>query len=293
MSLVIFTDCEPDDMLALWILERRGYLDKAVIVVTENDEATLKRKAWLVRQHHQKVSVQIGSTSSRQRQLDETYGELDVPRFAFGADAPLYVIALAPPRDLMAQWRVHPHYFKTSELWAYGGFNFRELVLGGVDVVPMLKSFWRAHIFETFHAVGARNFIEETPAAVPYLGKLARDWNRHIALDMQNELASNPRLAGVCDWARALKEIPDLTPSEVRCMKVLDVIAKYPTEIVAADPLVAVFFGTKATRPCTLSFAEGSAHTQLEPAAVADTTLYALFDTDVDEVWAKVGAAIQ
>ncbi len=65
----------------------------------------------------------------------------------------------------------------------------------------------------------------------------------------------------------------------------LQLIEAHPGEVAAADPLVAAFVGTQATRPCHIEFAPGASACTIQACTPAETNVYALFGVSEADVW--------
>lgn len=272
--LLIFTDVEPDDLLALWILDRRGLLGGATVVVTENDAGALRRKEAIVAGRHATrgpgaITILAGATSARPRDFPRDAPCGSGRPFAWPDRAPPTILCLAPPRDLLA---APAGYFRNTVLWAYGGFNFREVTRRGDEIPRLLGGFARAHVFETRHVLPMASFFAEPPGAAN-LEWHARHWNGQQRERLAEELG------------RAEE------PARSRIAAVIRTIDAYPAEVCAADPLVAAFVGLTATRPCHLEFPPGANASTLQACEPSETNTYALFGVSEAAVWDVLNGA--
>lgn len=184
--MLLFTDFESDDGLAMHILEKRGLLPSTIVVTESVREITIK-KAQMIKQIFPQCTVYVGASS------DKTYDNFVTDSTVIVQDMPQNlldhkygtIICLSPPRDLYRHWRTHPTIFRNTDLWIYGGFNLRTMK-GKIDVF-MNTAFANVYLFETTGVLWPRNICwEYTPKlmthmnSIPWLMTLINMWNENI-----------------------------------------------------------------------------------------------------------------
>ena len=178
--LTIVTDGEPDDLIALLLLQQAGWLAKAQIIA--NGWRDPQTKAAFIQKTLRLAADQIyvGLPSA----LDFSYGNASAHAFPpwqpeLFCDA--LVICLAPPRELL---RTDAALLRSSALALYGGFNLRCLLDEGVaaaQLLALLDAFDRVLYYEAQFAVGDSavhdpTLLDALPAGV--LRAIAA-WNQH------------------------------------------------------------------------------------------------------------------
>ena len=213
------TDCEPDDVLALYFLTLFGTIHTVVFGESQEpheiaDSGIQFLKKLGVVNFIEQVGLPSGKhfayrglehPGTRNDELYEAYKPEDyVTRFKqFVIDAeeggytPVYV-GLKPPRELVANvGGLYPYLTKVTAI-VYGGFNFRTIIKGGTDashLIYIFSCFKKYVIYESFLGTGSNNSVN--PVANPSLfDLLSRDtpffnsfrlleqnWNRHMTED--------------------------------------------------------------------------------------------------------------
>lgn len=183
------TDLEPDDVLATWILIRRGFLP-STIVVGEGRCATkaermeryvgMLREEKLVPNDH-KISIIQGQSSDKlfaddgkeftpvagggagDGSEDPRQYVKELTAYLASTDRPL-LVALKPPRELALCLTLAKTDVSKCDLWLYGSFNLRCLLNSQKDAdtkFGWIHKFQSTMLYESFHATGERNSIHD------------------------------------------------------------------------------------------------------------------------------------
>jgi hypothetical protein len=185
-AIFLETDLESDDLLAIYLLAKRGYYP-SVIVVGEGD-ATIKVARMhsymrllkfenLIPQGHQWIIIQ-GYSSKKLFPQDgaefdltsinelktkglphQTHYVTALQSYIANHQDPIY-IGLKPPRELMQY-----HSQLTAEIaklrgYMYGSFNFRSVWVQLKELSELLPRFKSMHIYESFYATGSLNSMD-------------------------------------------------------------------------------------------------------------------------------------
>ena len=169
------------------------------------------------------------------------------PPFSFNV-APSTIISMVPLRDIFAQWIRAPAFFRNTVLWCYGGYHFLQVANVPVFQDFLSSAFKTIHVFEVRHAVGDRDFIPNPPLDADLNG-IIEQWNKSLVLDLSSKMAEE-------DLTQQLKK---------KFVQAIQTITDYPLKVSVASVLVAVFYGTDATKPCTLTFTPGVLQCEITP----------------------------
>jgi hypothetical protein len=194
-TTIVFTDAEPDDMVALAILKTNRKID--LIVVSEG--SMLQAKAARVQALYPDIPVECGWTS------DKPFVESTVPTCTYAtydtADVTFdncLLIALSPMTGLV---NLHPIVYSQATLWAYGSFNFRStmatLGLDSAAMVSFLSSFKETYIYESFHVTGEQNNLNPDVFAmdlihdIPGMRAIMIEWDTALLAIMKANTHGN------------------------------------------------------------------------------------------------------
>lgn len=227
------TDLEPDDVLAIMMLPSAKY-----VVVGEGDvNIKFERASRYYSLLGYWPEFLRGHMSNKPYHCDgEEFDGLlrSVPDLSFSpalingryadkfhefarAKEPV-MVSLKPMRELFG-WYLRNSaevlgLIKKVTLYAYGGFNFRNLLTMDLisgkyglqdELVTFLRGFKNAVIYESFHVTGARNSMNRVSAPLIYkmldqhrkyryvqaLFRLIGLWNRHIVKEIQEEMRTD------------------------------------------------------------------------------------------------------
>jgi len=177
-QLTIVTDGEPDDLIALLLLQRAGWLENASIVV--NSWRDPQSKAHFVCQALGLVNLYIGEPSDTNFSYGQHSQEFQSWKPELFQEA--LVLCLAPPRELLLS---DTKLLRNSTLAIYGSFNLRSLLGEGVKadrIIQLLDSFERVVYYETQLAVGAHSAVHDSALLNLLPAEIIRAislWNQH------------------------------------------------------------------------------------------------------------------
>lgn len=272
-ALWIETDCEPDDLLALWLLRQRGFAFDTVVVGESTDPGSKARQLRAGLHVSASTPVIIGLASDKVHPTDpalESAGavseseqrpdehlqaatEQDLSqyvgrllRYLSDVEEPVLVL-LKPPRELMyivsdpdRHGQLLTLLRQRALVYLYGSFNLRTLKCVDTQLLhALLQSFSTVYLFETFHCVGTRNSINRE--TMPELYKRWTDLQRCDDKPMRH-LASWMRV-----WNAHIvaEQRPWMDSSETARKIVTNVEAHAEFQFVAADMVVALCVGER------------------------------------------------
>lgn len=217
--LVIATDLEPDDLLAMrFLADALRAASKCVVLVGEGNlskraicEALLKEigvVAQVIEGQRSDKDFPLAmlrvfrghpqGEQSEQTPLEEGVNQLLLQTRLRDSSAPL-VICLKPPRELLALTK---DVQQKLTLVCYGSFNFRALGALAADWQVLVNTcFKETLVYESFRATGAENSLsnqnsglfdcalkmaQRNDASSPFWAaffEAVRIWNKHIAVD--------------------------------------------------------------------------------------------------------------
>ena len=192
---IVFTDLEPDDCLAISIMNK-----ERVTAWVVGEGRCLPEKATRLEElvGDECVEVYLGRESNKE--FAETHKathefELFNLRRLLDVDT---VVMLKPPRELMQYFCTRPRdakemYGKLTLIY-YGSFNTRCLFDDGFthdEVLAFLSSFKAAYIFESYLAVQQDSIITDKDAIehirqLPHMAEIMDDWDAFIVQDCQD-----------------------------------------------------------------------------------------------------------
>jgi hypothetical protein len=225
----VFTDTEPDDILAIGQLARiLREVQNLTFVVGEGNLCKVGMMRTLLATLGLGHATVVGGARSSKDYPPAMIFAFGAPQSEATSDAtahivnflvatpsPLFIV-LKPPRELLAVAAQYPALLAQVTLVMYGSFNIRVLGADKMALLQLVNTLvMRAIIYETFLATGEKNSLEkqstaaggpdifalaEQNAAKPFWNGLLRSvelWNNHIIEDC---------LDSVIESAQALKK---------------------------------------------------------------------------------------
>lgn len=251
-NILITTDLEPDDLIALLILVKNIPKDIKIGFVVGEGHSRIKyqriaRYCELMNFKNYKVFESIGSTKDfvydgldifnsefveNIRENNKSLSEINLNGLKtlkeFINSGETAIIMLKPPRELMEIWSNDNSFFNKTKMIGYMSFNLRSLwnskQWSQQQVVDFLNSFESVIYYETFLATGEKNSMSKSTKfpfdKLPgYIKKLISLWNKSIMKECKKDI-DNP------DYPEANK---------ARSRKIYDNIKADPDQFVNAD----------------------------------------------------------
>jgi hypothetical protein len=220
-SLLVMTDLETDDVIAIYLLSRRFRNTKIMFLVGEGCAyiKKLRMESYIKTLGFTNAEVVRGYGSDRlfkydgydimtKEQIDgldwasinwtaENKEEVKEKVFKFIRDESPFIISLKPPRELMEMFvNGHPRYrriFKRCVFAGYMSFNLRCLMNDYKrKLVNFLRSFKLCYFYETHYAVGSNNIITKDDFDFDKLPEIIKNvmylWNKFQAEDCRKTL---------------------------------------------------------------------------------------------------------
>jgi hypothetical protein len=255
--LWVETDNEPDDLLGLRMLHRRGFSFHTIVVgetpdpVAKGDQlrhgnyAFIRDYTILIGAPSDKVhprdpvTMRRHTNSQDYRSLDQYVTDLAAYLSAY--ERPVMVI-MKPPRELLKAMQ-DPEANKVlfdllkskAVVYLYGSFNLRTLRVDNPTLHALLGLFHEVYLFESFHAVGESNSINGTT-----MPRLKRHWEQKMA---QADLPLTFLNLWMYEWNNDLyrKQLPHASTSPLSA-KIVDNISKHMDfQFVAADMVLCLY----------------------------------------------------
>lgn len=246
MTVVVFTDAEPDDMAALVLLCKREMID--YIVVGEGKD--LQRKAHRVHLLTDRP-VFIGAESDKEfpeflPEDDKKYTKWTP--FVVNTNTTIYM--LKPPREFVSTWKSIAPILTTCTLKMYGGFNIRAVEM---DMIGFFNTFRETYLFESYPAFGENNSISGDDITelmeIPLVRQTQEAWDKFCMQD-----AKETCLAIDADFPPSLPKDHEKAAQYNRNRKCYDQIAAGP-QILVCDIGLAISKETEYI-PGIISFGE-------------------------------------
>lgn len=190
-SIWVETDLEPDDVLALKVLQRKTHISN-IVVGEGNSKIKVNRiknyvkllglasctriikgigskkpfpmdgrEFDLLDQHDKHTNSNIKVFHHEQQYVK------DIVEYINSNQTPTLII-LKPFRELMKYWKQIPtELIEKTTIWIYGSFNFRTLMNDKTNstnteqILNILHSFHRVYLYESFFATGENNDINK------------------------------------------------------------------------------------------------------------------------------------
>lgn len=259
-KVVIFTDCEPDDIIALTsILPKLNGKCISIIVSCWADPIV---KARFLKEYlsvfNVPVAIFTGVFTDKQYNMSSLVGNHDeyipswVNQESIGWDQDIFILQLAPLYELMELYQHDNIIFNNKNMALYASFNVRH-VMGEYSpklVTEMIQSFRKVIYYETYYATDPTIMTDMT---------------------LINQMIDKyPAINPVIKWWNAVirDEIKDKTDETSR--KILDSIDNYPLQFVHADT------GLVAT--LLLSISDVKEHMYTGTLHFSERTYYSIFD---------------
>jgi hypothetical protein len=205
------TDLEPDDVMANYFLNKFADINYSVV---GEGSAKIKyaRMTEYCKQLGSNATVLCGQDSKKEFKNDGAeFSNLNVTNVSYdknqyvetvkkyieNSNNPI-IVFLKPPRELIDNLETLKPYLSKATAYFYGGFNFRCIMwqYNKEIILEMLNSFKSVQIYETFHATGSNNslnqndkevydayFQNKNNAYIDTLTKLTNLWNTHLVAD--------------------------------------------------------------------------------------------------------------
>ncbi len=211
--LVVVSDLEPDDFFALLLLMHSGALSKFAVTIVVSGwqspldkarflDALLSSKARHLKNNCASLEILVGEAIP-----DKTFDLPSIPGCVPNASAKFgsyrdlepgwwshkLVLCLAPPRELLFEFRRDPYAFAHSSLAIYGSYNLRSLPQRGEaspeELSRMIASFCCPLLYETFLVTGAgTNSIADSRLLAllsreqfDWFARIVESWNQQIS----------------------------------------------------------------------------------------------------------------
>jgi hypothetical protein len=204
-ALIITTDLETDDLIALYIMAKYiKDMPKLIIVGEGNSQIKYCRmliysyllgftNTTIIKGHssHQKFKCDGLDILSNEaiteinNSIDQT-DPIDDIRLFIKRYPDQTIISLKPMRELLEIWKEEPDIFANITLIGYMGFNVRSIMNNREqDIINFFRSFKLVIYYETFLATGSKNNIDEADDfpfdKLPnFITKLMKSWNTNM-----------------------------------------------------------------------------------------------------------------
>ncbi len=245
--VIVITDLEPDDLIAITMLLKSKELNLKTfnqeIIFIISAWSNVEQKARFFRKFlldcfsaYANSQIYLGESSDKKFEFPfEVAANENFPSYQILDPSNSLIINLAPIRELMFYHQNIPNVFKNCYLAIYGSFNIRSVIvekkLEHTHICNIFYSFSGVLCYESFYAVGSNNNMTDPEilgiikSNYPYLEKIIKWWNQEIMDDCQNTCND-------CDSS---------SEKYKRNIKVVDAIKKEPYQFVNADTgLIAV-----------------------------------------------------
>lgn len=199
-NILIFTDLEPDDLVAIYILSKHITKNQNVMIVVGEGNSYIKFQRMQTYIHILNIKATIiqGYNSNKDftydgedifssdhcRMLRDTKKDLDYDMFNllnFIKKKPI-IFCFKPPRELI---EFNYDFFSDITLFGYMSFNVRCLQ-NTEKVSKLLNSFKLVIYYESFLAIGSNNSISYT---LPnFIDKVNYLWNKDIIEDCRTTI---------------------------------------------------------------------------------------------------------
>jgi len=262
-SIALFTDLEPDDMIAMQVLNQRGLIPKFLFVGEGDSNIKYARAARYCRAlgwRNTTIMKSYGSdklfpgeeflvnnsTLPPQKQIKDIKTEL--------AEIETY-ICLKPPRELY-DWHImgEPNLLKDKKLVIYGSFNLRTLKDKYKDsaaiswIFDTSKPFKEVILYESHGGIKNAKTNSFSPESTPRLINAIISNVSHFSLLTQQCMAQWDQYM-IDDCLNTMKECdknlddPDIKAKYDRNKKCYESVVKFMgKQFVAADPVLALIY---------------------------------------------------
>jgi hypothetical protein len=216
-KIIISTDLETDDLIAIEILLKIIPKDKELIFIVGEGNSYIKymRMKKYIEIFGIKNSIVVqGEDSDKDFPCDgyDVYEKTLIEKFRncnrihdtqyeikkLLDDKKITIFSLKPPRELIKLWFENNDIFKNINLIGYMSFNIRCLkkTYNDTDIINFIKSFNKVIYYETYLAVGDNNTIDNT-MSFPFdklstvTTRLMESWNNYMLDDAINNISKN------------------------------------------------------------------------------------------------------
>ncbi|CAH6419328.1 Hypothetical protein HVR_LOCUS532 [uncultured virus] len=207
--VIVITDLEPDDIIAITLLLKRGNIlpeNLSFIVSAWKDVNT---KARYLRKlltenflNYANTKIYLGEASNAKHVLPFALGPEEIfPRYRDLNWYNSFIINLAPVRELIALFREDFCFFRECSLAIYGSFNIRSVIWSDKiklkELYQLFDSFDEVIYYETFLATGEKNSISDKGlldiiwTRYPFISELIEWWNKSICKECEKNCAEN------------------------------------------------------------------------------------------------------
>lgn len=188
---VVFTDLEPDDVLALKLLKNKN--KNFIIISGEREEETTSKKCSSILNNinfkdNNYVFTLNGAYKDKPTywNLITSYLSLKLSEFSGGE-----VISIKPSREMFYLYK-NIGYTPQQTTWMYGSFNNRKMMFEGVkplEIEEFLNSFNNLVLYESFLVTGSKNSVTSKEISINdnFLKEYIKNWNAKIANECYQE----------------------------------------------------------------------------------------------------------
>ena len=214
--VIIVTDCEPDDMIAIAYLVPELYKRKIQFQIVVSCWSDIVTKAKFMHQFLAQSFNDIGVEIFMGMPTCKTYNitpivqssEMTFRKWPEANWSKCFLIQLAPIQELMVMHQNKSVNFKEITMAIYGSFNIRSILANKssiiIDVIDCLKQFQQVLFYETYFATdpiqfstGEIDIISSIASVYPLIGQLIDLWNDCIKTELQ--YSTNKRALAIID----------------------------------------------------------------------------------------------
>lgn len=237
MNIVVLTDCEPDDFVALWALEKAFPDAKVTVIITDTTPEQARTLATMLPASWARAYYPSG----RRAKYANLPSDPDAPEIAVATAAPWDVYAIADVFLFMSPLTAFTELCNLGLLnpkaaaAIYGSFNLRCVKTREQTVAHINNYFARTLYIETFTTIGEKTTANHTTAhkllaslergnsemSLAFL-KLRDQWNTQILESQRKKVAEGKDEGG-------------------RATKVIAAIEAANEQFIMADPLLIAF----------------------------------------------------
>lgn len=217
------TDLEPDDVLAIYILQIAKYYVVGEGNANKKYNRMLRYVEMLLKQKNGPTPVVIEGLGSwkefvldgkefdtlESKKCTESYMD-NFTKFASGENPVMF--SFKPMRELVAEFVKNPDLVKklvsNVTLYVYGGFNFRCLFKEHKkELMELINSFKKVCLYESYYVSGHKNSMNKSNAPDLYkylkendnecfhkLFRLTTNWNNNIRDEMVESIKKDPSM---------------------------------------------------------------------------------------------------
>ena len=303
-QLWIETDLEPDDILAIDVLQKKNDIYAYVC-----GEGNADKKMNRLLHYYGKTSAQLyikgkesdkdfpepydttDVTNANVKNVNEYMSELKNFTDAKGKT----MVIIKPPRELYELFLSNQEETKKTmsnmDCYMYGSFNLRSLNANKEQLKEFLSSFKNLYIFETHYALGSVNSVNPdifkaypTLTKANYFAEISKQWNDYIVKDCKDTCNSiiNKNDGVILSLEELPKEILNKLNDNQKARyhrnyKCYKDVSKYnENQFVMADIGLALCFDKELWTPVTIYF-DDKGYTKLTKTDLSN--VYTVFNT--------------